>query len=180
MWTVLPKVSPSKILYHTVSLASYCVLLWKFPTTLVDSSLCIWDAGKFSLETLFWQVFILSSLPDAFLVLSSDTEQSISLFCVLVIGFKLLNFGPDLEGTVDDTSSVRRSGEMCSAESLFWETWFESEVVLLGIVTGLSSILPVAVTPVVVVVVSVLVVVLVVVAVACYKSAKAIANVTAI
>ena len=112
-------------------------------------------------------------LLDVFSIQSCDTEQPISLFCLLVIGFKLLSFGSGLEGTVDDTSLVKGSGEMYSAEFLVWDTLFEStEVMLLDTVAGLSSILPVAVTPLVVVVMSVLVVVIVALAVACSKSAK--------
>ena len=64
-------------------------------------------------------MFIMSLLLYAFSVLSGDTEHSISLFCVLVTGFKLLSFGSSLEGTVDGTSLVRGSGEMCSAEPFF-------------------------------------------------------------
>ena len=107
----------------------------------------------------------MSLLSYAFSVLSGDTELFASLFCVLVI---VLCFGSGLEGMVDGTSLVRGSGEMCSAESLFWDTLFDSEkIVLLGVVIGLSSMTSAAVTPVVVV--SVVEVVIVVVAVKVQK-----------
>ena len=79
---------------------------------------------------------------------------------------------------LDGASLVRESGEMCSVEFLFWDTLFESnELVFFGIMTGLLSILPVAVTPVVVVVVSIAVVIITLVESGCPKSAQIIANI---